>query len=80
MNAQELLDKINDLPNKPVDVPTAPAIELVAMVVRWGRHLKQWKATTLADFARLVVHGGACRAWRKGEPGSARPHRPGAGL
>ncbi|MER9876933.1 helix-turn-helix transcriptional regulator [Mesorhizobium sp. M0195] len=55
MNAQELLDKINDLPNKPVDVPTAPAIELVAMVVRWGRHLKQWKATTLADFARVSL-------------------------
>lgn len=51
MNAQELLDKIKDLPNRPVDVPTTPPVELVAMVVRWGRHLKQWKATTLADFA-----------------------------
>ncbi|PDQ20123.1 hypothetical protein CN311_15625 [Mesorhizobium sanjuanii] len=55
MNAQELLDKIKELPNKPVDVPTPPAIELVAMVVRWGRHLKQWKATTLADFARVSL-------------------------
>lgn len=55
MNAQELLDKIKDLPNKPVDVPTAPPVELVAMVVRWGRHLKQWKATTLADFARVSL-------------------------
>lgn len=55
MNAQELLDKIKELPNKPVDVPTAPPLELVAMVVRWGRHLKQWKATTLADFARVSL-------------------------
>jgi transcriptional regulator with XRE-family HTH domain len=55
MNAQELLDKIAELPNKPVDIPTAPPIELVAMVVRWGRHLKQWKATTLADFARVSL-------------------------
>jgi hypothetical protein len=51
MNAQELLDKIKELPDKPVDVPTAPPIELVAMVVRWARHLKHWKATILADFA-----------------------------
>lgn len=55
MNAQELLDKIKELPNKPVDVPTVPPAELVAMVVRWGRHLKQWKATTLADFARVSL-------------------------
>ena len=55
MNAQELLDKIKDLPHKPIDVPTAPPIELVAMVVRWGRHLKQWKATTLADFSRVSL-------------------------
>jgi transcriptional regulator with XRE-family HTH domain len=55
MNAKELLDKIKELPNKPVDVPTAPPVELVAMVVRWGRHLKQWKATTLADFARVSL-------------------------
>lgn len=55
MNAQELLDKIKELPNKSVDVPTVPPVELVAMVVRWGRHLKQWKATTLADFARVSL-------------------------
>lgn len=55
MKAHEILDKIKDLPNKPVDVPTAPPIELVAMVIRWGRHLKQWKATTLADFAGVSL-------------------------
>ncbi|WP_296581261.1 helix-turn-helix transcriptional regulator [Xanthobacter sp.] len=55
MNAQQLLDKIKELPNRPVDVPTAPPVELVAMVVRWSRHLKQWKATTLADFARVSL-------------------------
>ncbi len=55
MNAQELLDKIKELPCRPVDVATAPPVELVAMMVRWGRHLKQWKATTLADFSRVSL-------------------------
>jgi hypothetical protein len=38
-----------------VDVPTAPPIELVAFVVRWNRGLRQWKTTTLADFARVSI-------------------------
>ena len=55
MTTQDLLDKITQLPERPVDVPTAPPIELVAFVVRWNRGLRQWKTMTLADFARVSV-------------------------
>jgi len=55
MTMQDLLDKITQLPGRPVDVPTVPPIELVAFVVRWNRGLRQWKATTLADFAGVSI-------------------------
>jgi hypothetical protein len=55
MTTQDLLDKITQLPERPIDVPTAPPIELVAFVVRWNRGLRQWKTTTLAGFARVSV-------------------------
>jgi transcriptional regulator with XRE-family HTH domain len=55
MTTQDLLNKITQLPERPVDVPTTPPIELVAFVVRWNRGLRQWKTTTLADFARVSV-------------------------
>jgi len=48
MTIQDLLDKITQLPERPIDVPTAPPIELVTFVVRWNRGLRQWKTTTLA--------------------------------
>jgi transcriptional regulator with XRE-family HTH domain len=43
------------MPQRRTDVPTAPPIELVAFVVRWNRGLRQWKTTTLADFARVSL-------------------------
>jgi transcriptional regulator with XRE-family HTH domain len=55
MTIQDLLDKIIQLPERPVDVPTTPPSELVAFVVRWNRGLRQWKTTTLADFARVSI-------------------------
>jgi transcriptional regulator with XRE-family HTH domain len=55
MTTQDLLNKITQLPERPVDVPTTPPIELVAFVVRWNRGLRQWKTTTLADFARVSI-------------------------
>ncbi len=55
MTTQDLLAKITQLPERPVDVPATPPIELVAFVVRWNRGLRQWKTTTLADFARVSV-------------------------
>lgn len=55
MNTQELLDAITCLPQRRSDVPTPPPIELVALMVRWNRSLRQWKASTLADFAQVSV-------------------------
>ena len=55
MTMQDLLDKITQLPVRSIGVPTAPPIELVGFVVRWNRGLRQWKTTTLADFARISV-------------------------
>ena len=55
MTIQELLAEIAQLPERPADIPTAPPIALVAVIVRWNRSLRQWKTNTLADFARVSV-------------------------
>ncbi len=55
MNVQELLHKVAQSADKSVDAPTAPPIELVALIVRWARDLRQWKVSTLADFATVSV-------------------------
>src|SRR5258708_11452217 len=55
MTTQNLLNRIAQLPQCNSDVPTVPPIELVAFVVRWNRGLRQWKTTTLADFARVSL-------------------------
>jgi hypothetical protein len=55
MTTQDLLNKITQLPQQPIDIPIVPPIELVAFVVRWNRGLRQWKTTTLAGFARVSV-------------------------
>ncbi|MGR9373873.1 helix-turn-helix domain-containing protein [Rhizobium leguminosarum] len=55
MNVQELLHKVAQSTDKRVDVPTAPPIELVALIVRWARQLRDWKVSTLANFATVSV-------------------------
>ncbi len=55
MNVQELLHKVAQSADKRVDIPAAPQIELVALVVRWARGLRQWKVSTLADFATVSI-------------------------
>ncbi|NKJ03855.1 helix-turn-helix transcriptional regulator [Rhizobium sp. SG741] len=55
MNVQELLHKVALSADKRVDVPTAPSIELVALIVRWARDLRKWKVSTLADFASVSL-------------------------
>lgn len=45
MNPKELIDRIASM----------PPIEVVAMVVRMARGLRQWKQETLADFARVSL-------------------------
>lgn len=55
MSTQDLLNRITQLPPGPTDVPTTPPAELVGFVVRWNRGLRQWKTSTLADFARVSI-------------------------
>jgi hypothetical protein len=55
VTVQDLLDKIGLLPTKPSDIPGVPPAELVGFVVRWNRGLRQWKKSTLSDFASVSV-------------------------
>ena len=55
MNIQQILDKIADLPEQRSGELVIPPKELVAFVVRWNRMLRQWKVSTLADFAQISV-------------------------
>ena len=55
MIAQELLDKIARLDPPASDELEVPPRELIAFFVRFVRGLRQWKQSTLADFARVSV-------------------------
>jgi transcriptional regulator with XRE-family HTH domain len=55
MTTQDLFDRIAKIPEGPSDTPEVPPAEFVAFVVRWNRSLRQWKKSTLADFARVSV-------------------------
>jgi transcriptional regulator with XRE-family HTH domain len=55
MATKDLLDRLANLPEREANTPTVPPIEVVAFVVRWNRGLRQWKTTTLAEFARVSV-------------------------
>jgi hypothetical protein len=55
MATKDLLNRLTNLSEREANTPTVPLIELVAFVVRWNRGLRQWKATTLAEFARVSV-------------------------
>jgi transcriptional regulator with XRE-family HTH domain len=55
MTVQDLLDKIGLLPTEPSDIPGVLPAELIGFVVRWNRGLRQWKRSTLADFASVSV-------------------------
>ncbi|MGX1786978.1 helix-turn-helix domain-containing protein [Bosea sp. NPDC055332] len=51
MNPKELIDRIVSMPPPAQGVAATPPAEVVAMVVRMARGLRQWKQDTLADFA-----------------------------
>ena len=55
MNTQQILDKIALLSRDPNAEPEAPAPALIAFFVRWVRNLRQWKVSTLAEFARVSI-------------------------
>lgn len=55
MRTREIIERVTALPSPPPGVAAVPPIELVAMVTRMGRALRQWKKETLADFARVSL-------------------------
>jgi transcriptional regulator with XRE-family HTH domain len=55
MNTQEILDKIALLSRHPSADPEVPPPELIAFFIRWVRRMRQWKVSTLADFANVSV-------------------------
>src|ERR1700730_2953639 len=55
MSSKDILNKIANLPVGPLNVPHVPPPELIGFVVRWERGLRQWKLSTLANFAGVSV-------------------------
>src|SRR3546814_8970009 len=55
MSKQDLLDKIANLPAGPSEVPEVPPPELVGFFVVLVRGLRQWKQSTLAEFAGVSL-------------------------
>jgi transcriptional regulator with XRE-family HTH domain len=55
MSYEDIINKVANLPAGPSDIPGVPAPELIGFVVRWERDLRQWKKSTLADFACVSV-------------------------
>ncbi len=53
MTTNDLLKRLQNLPASDPAVPASPPLELVALIVRWSRGMRQWKVSTLADFARV---------------------------
>ncbi len=53
MSFNELLDRIANLPERSREIPSPPPKEVVAFFVRWSRGLKNWKVSTLADYANV---------------------------
>ncbi|WP_288581528.1 helix-turn-helix transcriptional regulator [uncultured Methylobacterium sp.] len=55
MKTNEIVERLAALPAPAPGVATVPPIELVAIVTRMGRGLRQWKKETLADFAKVSL-------------------------
>src|ERR1700675_2746254 len=55
MSTKDILKTIVSLPVGLSDIPQIPPPELIGFCVRWERGLRQWKRSTLADFACVSV-------------------------
>ncbi|MBB2834982.1 UNVERIFIED_ORG: transcriptional regulator with XRE-family HTH domain [Rhizobium esperanzae] len=55
MSSNDLSNSIANLPERSREVPSSPPLETVAFFVRWSRGLKNWKVSTLADYAGVSV-------------------------
>lgn len=55
MSTEAKMESYMNLLELPTDIPTPPPAEVVAYFVRSCRKLRNWKVSTLADFARVSV-------------------------
>jgi transcriptional regulator with XRE-family HTH domain len=55
MSYKDIINKVANLPAGPSDIPVVPAPETIGFFVRWERDLRQWKKSTLADFAGVSI-------------------------
>ncbi len=55
MSLNDLLNSMANLTERSREVPSSPPLETVAFFVRWSRGLKNWKVSTLADYAGVSV-------------------------
>jgi transcriptional regulator with XRE-family HTH domain len=55
MSLNHLLEKLLPWDSYPTDTPIVPPLELIAFFVRCARGLRQWKQSTLADFAGVSL-------------------------
>ncbi len=55
MKTDELIKRLAAMPPRTPGDAAVPPIELVAMVIRMGRGLRQWKKETLANFAQVSL-------------------------
>ncbi len=55
MRPKQLIERLAAMEPPPQGVPVVPPIELVAMMTRTVRGLRQWKKETLADFASVSL-------------------------
>ena len=55
MSPKGIIERLAAMPPDTSGAQRVPPIELVAMVTRMGRGLRQWKKETLADFARVSL-------------------------
>ncbi|TCP90366.1 hypothetical protein C8J31_101204 [Rhizobium sp. PP-CC-2G-626] len=55
MNTQSKMETFMQSHQRPTDIPTSPPADVVAFFVRQCRGLKNWKVSTLADFATVSV-------------------------
>ncbi|SFU61494.1 hypothetical protein SAMN02799631_01479 [Methylobacterium sp. 174MFSha1.1] len=55
MKTDEIIKRLAAMPPRAPNVAAVPPLELVAMMIRMGRGLRQWKKETLADFAQVSL-------------------------
>jgi transcriptional regulator with XRE-family HTH domain len=55
MSTKQLFEKLTAMEVPQTDEPLVPPPELIGFFVRWVRSLKNWKQSTLAEFAQVSI-------------------------